>query len=198
MNRQIRITTLLIIGLFAFGLIGAMYDDPIEQVGIFSMLISGIGTVYLITKLTKGMKVANRTFLIMASLICLLTVSRVLRLPVPFSLFLSLICLLGFIGVLVNSSIKIKNIKEIDKSNSYLILAAITVILFLIDYGFNFGIFSNNILRIAIFLCLLGTGGWILRNSNTSAQNYPATLLIFIYAIFNIIAFVEFRIAELL
>ena len=198
MDKQNLSILLVIILLFTLGLLGFLCDDPIQQIGIIAMIISGLGSVYLTMKLTAGMKSSERIFTVLASVICLLTVFRILNWPLPWFLLLSPICAAGLLGLIVSRSLIIRRTRNVVRSNVYLICGATTILVLLIDNIFRFGITTNSSVRLMILLFLLISGGWILRDTTAFKENNPALLVIFTYSTINCIAFVVFRIAELI
>jgi hypothetical protein len=181
----------IIVAVFTLGLVGVRYDDPIEQAGILALLGSGIGTIFLITKLTQGVKSIERVFTIMASFICLLVVCSIVSWPFLWYILLSYIVTAGLLGLIVMRLNNIKKTSQTTSGNLYVIFSSIILVIILVDYLFRLGITSNIAVRILIPVLLFFIGGYILKNKrDRPMQNYPAILLIVMYAAMDVVLFV--------
>lgn len=199
MNREVRIRVLIIIVLFVIGLIGASFDDPMEQLGILSLLISGFGVISTIVKLSKTEpKVAYKVFSIMASSICIILIFRILQWPFIVILPLSIIALTGLVGISTKYITNVIKNKKASRSDGYIIIGTAIITLFFIDYIFRLGITSANYVRIILNTFLLLMGIWVMNNGTQSVKYYPVQISIFMYAAFNLIAFVKFKLFSMI
>ncbi len=178
MSKRNQLITIIIFLLFALGLTGAMYDDPIEQVGILLIFISSYLSIRLVFKLTTtDTKTTFKTFSVIASVIYLTNIARIFQYPFGIILVFSAITVVGFCGLIVLSVLNMNKDLNLKKSDLYIIVGSGIILFYLINYIFQFGLASNYILRIIIYSLIFLVGIILLWNTE-QAKRHPAIITI--------------------
>ena len=149
---------LFTIGLYGFG----FHDDPIQQLGIFSMLLSSFISFFLIFKLSFNEKDnIYKTFIILSALICPLTVMQILEWYFIY-LIHDLFGILSLLSLLVIFIRKNRNKLTTSYENIFIIGALIYFSYSFMTSNIPIGLTTNFWVRFAIISTISLLGNFIL------------------------------------